>query len=75
MCEDNQDFKEVYETCKSFENSFHHDFSKYTLQNGLLFKDRQLHIPNFSIRENVIREKHYGGLGGHFCLNETLDLV
>lgn len=27
------------------------------------------------MRDNVVKEKHSGGLGGHYGLNKTLDLV
>ena len=69
------DFKEAYEVCKKLEGAFHSDFSEFILQDGLLFKGSQLCIPKCSMRDNVIREKHCGGLGGHFGLNKTLELV
>ena len=36
------------------------------IQGGLLFKSNKLWIPKFSMRENIIKEKHNGGLSGHF---------
>ena len=39
---------------------------------GLLFKNNQLCIPNCSMRENLVQEKHNGGLGGHFGVEKTL---
>lgn len=32
-------------------------------------------IPNSSMRENLIKEKHSGGLAGHFGIDKTVALV
>ena len=45
----------------------------YNLQEELLFKGGQLCIPECSMRENIIWEKHSGGLAGHFGIDKTLD--
>jgi hypothetical protein len=36
------------------------------IQEGLLFKGNQLCIPKCSMRENLLKEKHSGGLAGNF---------
>jgi hypothetical protein len=36
------------------------------IQEGLVFKGNQLYIPKFSMRDNLLKEKHSGGLVGHF---------
>jgi hypothetical protein len=64
-CED-PGFKEAYEAC---ENPLLRDVSQlieYLIQYGLLFKGSQLCIPKFSMRDNLLKEKHNGGLDGHF---------
>lgn len=43
------------------------------LQEGLIFKGSQLCIPNCSMRENIVKEKHC--LSGHFGLDKTLVLI
>jgi hypothetical protein len=65
------DFGEAYEAA---ENPVLRDRSPcidYMIQEGLLFRGNQLCIPNFSMRENLLKEKHSGGLAGHFGHDKT----
>ena len=41
----------------------------------MLFKGNQLCIPRSSMWENLIKEKHSGGLAGHFGRDKTIALV
>jgi hypothetical protein len=41
------------------------------IQEGLLFKGNQLCIPKCSMRHNLLKEKHSGGLIGHFIHDKT----
>eukprot|EP01018_Ginkgo_biloba_P036423 Gb_25288 [translate_table: standard] len=50
-------------------------FSDYFLQEGYLFKGKQLCIPDSPMKENIIKELHSGGLGGHFGRDKTVALV
>ncbi len=73
LYEKDLDFKEAFEACR---NPVMLDRSKwldYFLQEGLLFKRNQLCIPSCSMRENLIKEKHSGGLGGHFSADKTYE--
>jgi hypothetical protein len=36
------------------------------IKEGLLFKGNQLCIPKCSMKKNLMKEKHSGGLAGHF---------
>ena len=45
------------------------------MQDGYLFKGKQLCIPRSSMRENIIRELHSSGLAGHFGKDKTLALI
>ena len=42
---------------------------------AFLFKGAQLCIPKCSMRENIIREKHYDFLGGHFGIDKITNMV
>ena len=75
MYKDDVDCKDSYASC---ENSVTHNKSQcldYMMQEGLLFKDSKLCIPRCSMRENLIQEKHSGGLSGHFGQDKTFSLV
>jgi len=41
-------------------------WTEYLIQDGLLFKGRQLFILKCSMRDNLLKEKHGGVLAGHF---------
>jgi hypothetical protein len=41
------------------------------IQEGLLFKGNQLCILKCSMREDLLKEKHSGGLAGNFGHNKT----
>jgi hypothetical protein len=46
-------------------------WAEYMIQEGLLFKGNQLCIPKCSMRDNLLKEKHSGGLAGHFGHDKT----
>jgi hypothetical protein len=71
LYDSNVDFKESFAVCKNLENKDNSPWLEFMLQNGLLFKKNQLCIPNSSLRENLIQEKHHGGLVGHFGVDKT----
>jgi hypothetical protein len=60
------DFKEAYEASENPILREKIQWNKYMIQDGLLFRGNQLCIPKFSMRENLLKEKHSGGLAGHF---------
>ncbi|XP_071928151.1 uncharacterized protein [Coffea arabica] len=59
------DFGEVYASC------IKNPYGKYFLYNEFLFYVEKLCVPNFSIRDLLIREAHSGGLMGYFSIVKT----
>jgi hypothetical protein len=71
MYVDDPDFKETYE---AYENPILRDkrqWVEYMIQEGLLFKGNQLCILKCSMRGNLLKEKHSGGLAKHFGHEKT----
>eukprot|EP00253_Pinus_taeda_P026745 PITA_26745 len=66
-------FSEAYEACQNPLIMGNSPWLDYNIQEKLLLKGGQLCIPNYSMGENIIREKHSGGLAGHFCIDKTLE--
>eukprot|EP01018_Ginkgo_biloba_P021133 Gb_01830 [translate_table: standard] len=77
--------KDQYETDEDFQRAWAYAknpvtnsadlFDEYFLQDGYLFKGKQLCIPGGSMRENIIKELHSGGLGGHFGRDKIVTLI
>ncbi|GJS77937.1 RNA-directed DNA polymerase [Tanacetum coccineum] len=69
LYDDDCDFSTTWKSyCKGYVN----DFLRY---DGFLFKSNQLCVPQCSLREEIIRETHEGGLAGHFGRDKTLAVV
>jgi hypothetical protein len=71
MYRDDSDFKDAYEACENPVLRDRSQWIEYLIQDGLLFKGNQLCIPKSSMRENLLKEKHSGGLAGHFGHEKT----
>jgi hypothetical protein len=71
MYADDQDFKEAYREYENLVLRGRSQWIEYVIQEGLLFKGNQLCIPNCSMRENLLKEKHSGGLARHFDHDKT----
>jgi hypothetical protein len=71
MYRDDPDFKEAYEASKNPILRDRSQWNKYMIQDGLLFRGNQLCIPKCSMRENLLKEKHSGGLARHFDHDKT----
>uniref|UniRef100_A0A2N9I8Y4 RNA-directed DNA polymerase n=1 Tax=Fagus sylvatica TaxID=28930 RepID=A0A2N9I8Y4_FAGSY len=69
MYKNDPDFGNVWESCS--QGSFNH----FLVQEGFLFKNNKLCIPQCSLRRAIIQEVHGGGLAGHFGRDKTLALV
>ena len=55
-------FVEVWKACKEPIVVDRTRWLDYLIQDGMLFKGSQLCIPKSSMRENLIKEKHSGGM-------------
>jgi hypothetical protein len=71
MYRDDQDFKEAYEATKNLVLRDRIPWIEYMIQEGFLFRGNQLCIPKCSMRENLLKEKHSGGLVEHFSHEKT----
>jgi hypothetical protein len=71
MYREDADFKEEYEACKNPLLGDRSPWTEYLIQDGLLFKGSQLCILKCSMRDNLLKEKHSGGLAGHFGHDKT----
>ena len=73
--------KELYENDEDFGNIWgkcqqtHTDINSMYIQDGFFFQGNQLCIPKSLLREQIIRELHGGGLGGHMDRDKTIALV
>jgi hypothetical protein len=54
------DFGEAYEAAENPVLRDRSPWIDYLIQDGLLFKGNQLCIPDCSMRENLVKEKHSG---------------
>jgi hypothetical protein len=65
------DFGEAYEEAENPVLRDRSPWLDYMIQEGFWFRGNQLCIPNCSMRENLMKEKHSGGLAGHFGHDKT----
>ena len=63
---DDADFAEAWKACKEPIGVDRTRWLDYLIQDGMLFKGSQLCIPRSSMRKNLIKEKHSGGMAEHF---------
>jgi hypothetical protein len=68
---DDLDFKDAYEACENLVLRDRSQWIEYLIQDKLLFKGNQLCIPKSSMRENLLKENHSGGLDGHFSHDKS----
>ena len=75
MYKEDTKFKEIYAAVKNPAVHNRSQWLDYLIQGGLLFKSNKLCIPKCSMMENIIKEKHSGGLPGHFRQDMTFSQV
>jgi hypothetical protein len=67
------DFVEAYEAAENLVLRDRISWIDYMIQEGLFFIGNHMCIPNCSMRENLLKEKHSGGLEGHFGHDKTFE--
>ncbi|CAA7034297.1 unnamed protein product [Microthlaspi erraticum] len=63
------DFSDIYQACSKFASG------RYVRQDGFLFYENRLCVPNCSLRDLFVREAHGGGLMGHFGVAKTIQIM
>jgi hypothetical protein len=71
MYKEDANFRDAYAACENPFVSNRSHWLSYMIQGGLLFKDNKLCILRCFMRGNLIKEKHSGGLSGHFGHDKT----
>ena len=64
-----QDFCDEFQACEK------KAVGKYFRHKGFLFRENKLCVPNYSLRDLLVRESHSGGLMGHFGVAKTLAIL
>ena len=72
---DDPNFGEVWKAYTKPITLYKTNWLDFMIQYSILFKGSQLCIPIILTRENLIKKKHSGGLGGHFGKDKTIALV
>ena len=72
---EDSDFTEAWKACKEPITVDRTRWLDFIIQDDMLFKGSQLCIPRSSMRENLIKEKHSGGMAGHFGRDKTISII
>ena len=75
LYQEDPNFAKAWKACKEPVVVDRTGWLDYLVLDGMLFKGNQLCIPRSSMRENLIKEKHSGGLAGHFGLDKTIAIL
>jgi hypothetical protein len=67
--------KEDYEACENPLLRYMSQWIQYLIQDGPLFKGSRLYILKCSMRDNMLKEKHFGGLAEHFGHDKAYALL
>ncbi|GJT07211.1 putative quercetin 3-O-methyltransferase 1 [Tanacetum coccineum] len=68
-------YKEDKFLSKIIEQCSNGPYKEFIFHDGFLFRGNQLCIPDCSIRLEIIKEAHEGGLSGHFGRDKTTNLL
>lgn len=68
-------FAKAWKACKEPITLDRTKWLDYLIQDGMLFEGSQLCIPRSSMRKKLIKEKHSGGMAGHFDSDKTISIL
>ena len=75
LYEEDFDFGDIYQKCRDPAAGERKEMEDYFLQEGYLFKGKRMCIPDCSLRAWLVRDVHSGGMGGHFGIAKTMELL
>ncbi|XP_059074763.1 uncharacterized protein LOC131874855 [Cryptomeria japonica] len=69
------DFAEAWKDCKELVTLDRTKWLDFIIRDDILFKGSQLCIPRSSLRDNLIKDKHSGGIAGHSSQDKTIAII
>ena len=75
LYEDDADFGSIFAKCLDPSVGERKELEDFFIQEGYLFKGKKMCILKCSLRTWLIRDIHCGGMGGHFGVEKSMELL